>query len=59
LFLSHENKYIVANFVVGIFIRFYGRKNWDIYYDLISEGFQRIIFRQSNIFFKIIPLPEN
>ena len=35
-----------ANTSSGRLVRFYGRKNRDIYSDLISEGLQRILFRQ-------------
>lgn len=36
----------MANQSSGKLVRFYGRKNRDIYSDLISEGLQRILFRQ-------------
>ena len=36
----------MANQSIGKLVRFYGRKNRDIYSDLISEGLQRILFRQ-------------
>jgi len=35
-----------ANTSSGKLVRFYGRKNRDIYSDLISEGLQRFLFRQ-------------
>lgn len=35
-----------ANTNSGKLVRFYGRKNRDIYSDLISEGLQRLLFRQ-------------
>jgi hypothetical protein len=36
-----------ANTMSGRLVRFYGRKNRDIYLDLISEGLDRFLFEKS------------